>query len=112
MKTVIVDLALATALNTTSVSAPLRPPLRITTVTTATSETPLPEKLALPSFLQASTQGAAVQRSILSELDVVAQHLSVAGVLPLSEEAQATVDRILARNAPASGKKPLLPRKK
>jgi hypothetical protein len=108
-----IDVALATLLNATSISSPLRPLRRITIVATANSETPLPEEFQLRNILNSPTQSVAAQRSIRGELDAVVQHLSVASVVPLSEEAQATVDEILAKNAPVAGsKRRLLPRNK
>lgn len=105
--------ALAALLNATSISAPLRPLQRLTVVTTATSETPLPEALTVRSVLQTLTQGVAVPRSIQNELDVVVRHLNIASVLPINEEDQAMADRIIAANTPAVTSKRLLsPRRK
>lgn len=109
----IIDAAFSTFLNATSASIPIRSQCRITLVATATSETPLPEDLALPSILKMPTQGVTAQRAVRGELDAIANHLSAAGILPLSEDAQVTVDQILAKNRQATGKKRvLLPRQK
>lgn len=78
---------------------------------TTTSETPLPPSLYLLRDLP--TQSPAVRRGIGASANAVSNQLASAGVLNVSEEAEAMVSNLMAQNLPKSNtRRVLTPRAK
>lgn len=76
---------------------------------TGTSETPLPPSISLARELP--TQSPAVRRGIAGNIKAVASQLASAGVLKVSEEAEAMVSRLMSQNLPKpSSRRTLKPR--
>jgi len=77
----------------------------------ATSETPLPQELSLVRDMP--TQAPIVCRDIKSNTNAVVNQLRSAGVLKVSEEAEAMVSKLMADNSPrATTRRLLTPRMK
>jgi hypothetical protein len=80
----------------------------VSTVTTTSSGTPLPERFVSAELSQGGTQAIVPSRAIASELARVDRVLGAAGVLPVSAAAQAVVDAIVAENRPKATSKRIL----
>lgn len=72
----------------------------------ATSETPLPQELSLVRDMP--TQAPVVRRDIKSNTNAVVNQLRSAGILKVSEEAEAMVSKLMADNSPKGTTRRLL----
>jgi hypothetical protein len=87
------------------------PQIQIIVGSIATSETPLPEGLSL--VREMPTQAPIVRRDIKSNTKAVVNQLRSAGILQVSEEAEAMVSKLMADNLPkATTSRLLKPRTK
>lgn len=87
------------------------PQIQIIVGSIATSETPLPESLSL--VREVPTQAPLVRRDIKSNTSSVVNQLRSAGILQVSEEAEAMVSKLMADNLPkATTRRLLKPRTK
>ena len=88
-----------------------RPRQRVVVITTARTETPLPERLT-PTFLPDAPTGLTkAAPSMLSALPAAhARLLALGEVVRIDPTAQALVDRLVLENTPPRGSKRPLPR--
>jgi len=87
------------------------PQIQIISGSIATSETPLPQGLSLVRDMP--TQAPLVRRDIKSNTNAVVNQLRSAGILKVSEEAEAMVSKLMADNSPkATSRRLLKPRTK
>ena len=106
------DAAFVTRLSESTMgrSRPRRTP-QVVVMTIATSETPLPEGFSLMRELP--TQAPVARRDIRSNLVAVVDQLRTAGILTVSDDAEAMVSELMADNMPkASTHRQLAPRVK
>ena len=106
-----VALAFSFGVGTECPTVQARPEPRLVWHPTAGSETPLPLNFAVTGLHQTPTQSVLPSRAISSQLNGVSRTLDVAGVLPISETAQAMVDELLAANRRVPTTKRLLSRR-
>jgi hypothetical protein len=87
------------------------PQVQIIVGSIATSETPLPPGMSLVPEIP--TQAPVVRRDIKSNTNAVVNQLRSAGILKVSEEAEAMVSKLMADNSPkATTRRVLKPRAK
>jgi hypothetical protein len=109
----VANVALAMLLDSTEVLTAKRREYRIVEISTGSSTTPLPPHLQIRMSGHSLTQAPSVHRDISSYLRKMDADLAAASILPINEEAQAIVSRILADNVRApTSKRILKPRTK